>query len=319
MSILQNAVDSIQIGVEDFLSKDERRSVSAIRNIAAGMLLLFKEKLCRLSPDYDKELLIKKDIEPEADTEGNLFFKGKGKKTVDVFQIQERFKSLKIEVDWKRLEEITNLRNDLEHYYAKKSPHGVREVVAKSFLLMRDFVVKELKESPQELFGKDCWEALLETNEVYSTEDAACKASISKIDWKYSSVVDAIDYLRCPECNSALVAAIDVDNTYPDISLSCRTCNNEFCFDEVVEDCVHELLSTSEYRRMKDGGETPFGTCQFCDKKTFIFDENCCVACESPMEYTECDACEEPLTLDDQVNEGKCSYCHYRYEKLMRE
>lgn len=319
MSILQNAIDSIQIGVEDFSSTDERRSVSAIRNIAAGMLLLFKEKLCRLSPDYDNELLIKKDIEPEAGADGGLVFKGRGKKTVDVFQIRERFQSMKVEVDWKRLDEITNLRNELEHYYAKKTPDAVREVVAKSFLLIRDFVVKELKENPQELFGNQCWEALLETNEVYSVEEDACKASIVKVDWKYSAVKDSLEYLRCPACNSALVKAMDEDDAFPDINLLCKSCSEEFCFNDVVEECVQELLSESAYRRVKDGEESPFGTCPSCDKETFVLAEGCCVACESGLDYTNCSACEEPLTLDEQANDGMCSYCHYKYEKLMNE
>lgn len=49
MSLLKNSVESIQVGVEDFDSDDARRSVSAMRNIAAGLLLLFKIKLCMLS------------------------------------------------------------------------------------------------------------------------------------------------------------------------------------------------------------------------------------------------------------------------------
>lgn len=44
MSILQNAIDSIQVGIEDFEDGDERRNVSAVRNISAGTLLLYKEK-----------------------------------------------------------------------------------------------------------------------------------------------------------------------------------------------------------------------------------------------------------------------------------
>lgn len=64
MSLLNNAVDSIQVGVEDFDMGDDRRNSSAIRNIFAGILLLYKEKLCRLSPEHDKELLIKKKIRP---------------------------------------------------------------------------------------------------------------------------------------------------------------------------------------------------------------------------------------------------------------
>jgi hypothetical protein len=49
MSILQNAIDSIQVGVEDYNLEDDRRNASAIRNIFAGILLLYKERLCELS------------------------------------------------------------------------------------------------------------------------------------------------------------------------------------------------------------------------------------------------------------------------------
>lgn len=319
MSILQNAIDSIQIGVEDFGSAGPRRNVSALRNIAAGTLLLFKEKLCRLSPKSDPELLIKKDIEPATDADGSLVFKGKGKKTVDVFQIQERFKSLKVEVDWKRLEEITNLRNELEHYYASKAPDAVREVVAKSFLLIRDFVVTELEENPQELFGDDCWSALLETSEVYAAEEAACQASIAKVSWKYSTVEDSLAHLRCPHCRSALIQAIDEDDVYPDIELQCKSCGSEFSFNDVVEQCIDDLLSGDAHRQMKDGEESPYGTCPNCAKETFIIEEDCCVACESGLDYTSCSACEVKLSLDEQELDGVCSYCKYKFDKLMRE
>lgn len=159
MSLLKNAVESIQVGVEDFNSDDERRSVSAMRNIAAGLLLLFKAKLCELSPASDNELLIKKDLAPSVDESGKLILIGKGRKTVDVAQIRERLNSMNVKVDWKRVEEITGLRNEAEHYYVKVSPDTVREVVAKSFMLIRDFVQNALQQDPQDLLGSDCWQA----------------------------------------------------------------------------------------------------------------------------------------------------------------
>jgi hypothetical protein len=33
MSILQNVIDSIQVGIDDYKNTDDRRSVSAVRNI----------------------------------------------------------------------------------------------------------------------------------------------------------------------------------------------------------------------------------------------------------------------------------------------
>ena len=37
--LLQNAVVSIQLGLEDFASEDERRVISAVRNLYSGVFL----------------------------------------------------------------------------------------------------------------------------------------------------------------------------------------------------------------------------------------------------------------------------------------
>lgn len=74
MSIIKNAIDSIQIGIEDFENDDDRRSVSAVRNVAAGILLLYKEKLCQPSPPDNRELLIKQNIRPIKGASGEIFF-----------------------------------------------------------------------------------------------------------------------------------------------------------------------------------------------------------------------------------------------------
>jgi hypothetical protein len=71
-TILKNAVTSIQIGIEDYHSADERRSLSAVRNLTAGLLLLFKEKLRRLSPAGSDEVLIKKQLRLIIKDDGSL-------------------------------------------------------------------------------------------------------------------------------------------------------------------------------------------------------------------------------------------------------
>jgi hypothetical protein len=83
-TILKNAIASIQLGVEDHKSGDERRSLSAVRNLTAGILLLFKEKLRQLSPAGSDEVLIKERIRPSRDADGSVTFRGEGRKTVDV-------------------------------------------------------------------------------------------------------------------------------------------------------------------------------------------------------------------------------------------
>lgn len=319
MSIIQNAIDSIQIGIEDYEDGDDRRSVSAVRNISAGILLLYKEKLCQLSPNDNKELLIKQNIRPIQNDTGEIIFEGKGHKTVDVQSIKERFKSLKVTVDWNRFDEINKLRNDLEHYFTAESPDAVREIVAKSFLLIRDFITDYLDEDPQELLGDVAWAVLLDVSDVYSAEEKFCLESIGSIDWRYDSVKDALKYLRCTQCHSSLIQALDEGDCYPTINLRCKSCNFDFCFDDVIEQCMDDSLSGEAHIAIKDGGESPYDDCLECDQSTFIHSEGCCVACGYKMEYTNCEMCEEPLGIEDQYNEGKCGYCQHRWEKVMAE
>lgn len=56
-ALITNAIESIQVGVEDFEILDSRRMLSAVRNILVEILLLYKEKLRRLSPSNPLLLL----------------------------------------------------------------------------------------------------------------------------------------------------------------------------------------------------------------------------------------------------------------------
>src|SRR5262245_27857245 len=102
MDLLENAVESIRLGVEDFQSGTHARLISAVRNIHAGILLLYKEALRRMSPEGSNEVLVKAKIVPSLDVDGDVLFVGTGKKTADTQQIRERFDALGIETDWKR-------------------------------------------------------------------------------------------------------------------------------------------------------------------------------------------------------------------------
>jgi len=128
-----------------------------------------------------------------------------------------------------------------------------------------------------------------------------------------------MDYLRCPACNSALVEASSADDSYPTINLKCKSCSNEFQFSEVIEELIEESMAGEAYIAMTDGGEMPYHRCSYCDQETFVSEEARCVACEEGLEFSECTACETTLTPDEQDNDGLCSYCNYKFQKLMRE
>jgi hypothetical protein len=291
MSLLSNAIESIQVGVEDYLMGDSKRYLSAVRNICAGMLLLYKEKLCRLSPLSDKEVLIKKDIRPIDDGAGNITFIGTGKKTVDVQEIKERFSSLKITVDWKKFDELNQLRNNIEHYYTDKSPDAVREVIAKSFILIRDFISDCLDEEPHQLLGDVCWQALLETADVYKAEEEACKQSFEDIEFKHQILREAVEQIRCPSCHSSLIKARDVSEFSIFTALSCGSCGKAFEFGDVMSECLEDCEHLSD----SEEGFAYCSDCEYTGQPSVVpttDDEWFCLSC---------------LTTHDEV--GSCGYC----------
>jgi hypothetical protein len=287
MSLLKNAIDSIQVGVEDYQMEDDRRYLSAVRNICAGILLLYKEKLKRLSPEHDKEVLIKQSILPICDDQGNISFVGDGDKTVDVHTIEKRFKSLKINYEWKRFQDLNKLRNNIEHYYTEKSSSAVREVIVKSFIIIRDFISQYLEEEPFDLLGEECWQTLLETAEVYKAEEKNCRQSWENLGFKSSVLEHIVGNIRCPVCHSNLIKAQDKSNIFP--SLSCSSCSNSFEVNDVVED------NCSSYDDAED--EDSFAHCNDCSSLSSVVKLG---------EKWICFACHK-IHNDNDV--GYCKYC----------
>lgn len=310
-TILKNAVQSIQIGVEDYKSSDPRRVLSATRNITAGVLLLFKEKLRQLSPSDSDEVLIKQRIQPEFDANGGVVFKGDGKKTVDVQQIEERFKSLGIDADWKNFKKIVDIRNNIEHYHTKESTGAIKELVAGSFLIIRDFVLKQLDCEPVELLGVETWSVLLDVAEVYEKELKECQEATEEVDWGSEAMAGMSTHLRCPKCQSALVKPLELDvRSAHAIEFSCSSCGHVAEVADMAEDALAEHFSWEIYMSVKDAEAPPLGPCPECGRETFVRQEDMCAACGESLTYHECVVCGESLGPEDQDSNGLCGY-HY--------
>lgn len=311
MKLLKNAVESIQIGLEDYKNDDPKRILSAVRNISAGILLLFKEKLRQLSPSGSGEALVKSEIQPTLDSTGSMIFAGKGKKTANVYQIRERFQSMKITVDWKKFEKINVLRNNVEHYYTEEKHADIREIISKSFEIIDDFSRNHLNEEPLSLFGRETWRALLEIDGIYRREKAACIESLSLIDWNFQVLKDGYKEICCPQCQSDLITGEGKHFKYTpgkSLPLLCKQCDYEFDFEDVVEQCVHEALSGEAYIAASQGGEYPYDTCPECSLETHIYEEDCCVSCGYGNEEKLCAVCHTPLDLEEAYEGDICSY-----------
>ena len=182
MSLLLNAVDSIETGVEDYLHGSDRRKISAIRNVYAGILLLFKEKLRLISVNADyPEILIYSRIKPKVDNQGNVTFEPRSQKvTVSAEEIKSLFKELNINYDKGTFNKLQELRNQIEHHYSSESPKVIEESLSKAFLLIRTFIREQLAEEPSKLLSESCWQTLIELQHVYDAELHECLDSLKK-------------------------------------------------------------------------------------------------------------------------------------------
>ncbi|MEX2491043.1 MAG: hypothetical protein WD425_04700 [Nitrospirales bacterium] len=317
-TILDNAVQSIQIGIEDYQasSDDQRRVLSAVRNITAGILLLFKEKLRELSPIGSDEVLIFQKILPTLDSKGKLIFQGSGRKTVDVQQIIERFKSLGIIIEDRALKGILDIRNDIEHYCTPETPSRLKELMADSFIILRNFITTQLNEDPIELLGDDTWKVLLDVAAVYNKELEDCKKEFDKINWKEAELSTIAKFLRCSSCKSELIKPHnpEVEDSM-ELYFDCRACGEMSEFENIIESACAKAYEWDNYVAMTDGGESPLTTCFECGLETYLRGEDFCVACTTTRKHEKCSICSADLTPEEQDLGGLCGYHDYIMSK----
>lgn len=316
MSLFNNAVHLIQIGVEDFGSADPRRVLSAVRNIHAGTLLLCKEKLRRLSPDG--EALLKQRLEPVRGANGAMALKGVGKKTVDIQGIKERFRSLGISFDWADLDRVTTIRNDMEHMFYEGGAALAREAVSDAFLAIRAVLATVLEEQPVSVLGAPCWGALLENNRLFQQEHSACRQTLEAIIWKTEGARAAAKEFACLDCGSKLIKQLDPENEEQDEArFMCSACGKEIDTVPLMVAAVAEANSSDAYLAATEGGPPPVGTCPECDEDTYVYWEGGCTLCGFEMpEGASCAFCSDPLTLDDyREGDGLCSYHRWVMQK----
>jgi hypothetical protein len=292
--------------------------VSSTRNIFAGILLLFKHRLCELSPDDSDESLIKQRVLPAFDATGTVNWIGKGKKTVDVQNIKDRFESLGITVEWKRLERINKYRNDIEHYYSTMNNESVQQLISDSFIIIRNFIVDELEEDPRELLGEEYWKILVEVNEVYEKEKQECDSSLENLDYFSNEILYALQAYSCTKCGSGLLESTSDTGQAAEASFKCRSCENELDYENIVNDVITDFFADDVYLSHKDGGDTPVIDCPSCFDGSYLFHEGVCVTCGYSATH-ECSRCGASIPPEEISDDDVCGYCAHMWAKVMAE
>ena len=310
--LLVNARIAIQLGVEDYQALDARRALSAVRNIAAGVLLVFKEKLRAMSPDGTDEVLLKERVNPVLTVNGTLKFVGVGSKTVDVQSIKERFRALHVKADWKRVDALLKARNELEHYHSNAQEHQLRQLIADAFFVLRSFLTEELQLEPVEFLGEPTLRVLLNEATVYGEQLKSCRDKLKAMNWPLPELLNVIESIRCASCGSELVKPeLEVerasDRDANNAKYRCTACGNLEDYEDTVEDATAEAFGAAMHIALAEGGDPPLEQCLECGRFTFHVPSNICLVCLDEPSIKECLVCGETLSREDASLGSLCS------------
>lgn len=325
-ALFNNAIASIRMGVEDYKLKEDARYISAVRNLYAGVLLLAKEALVRAVPNENPELILGVGFKQAPDGNGGIRFKKFGKKTIDFNGLITRAIDFHIPLDKNLLEDLNQIRNDMEHLYSQHPEEKIRAAISKGVVVVAKllrYLGEEpdtlLGEEPYKILGED-WKTMLRIKDVYDEERAAVRKSFKNIYWFTDEISE--EHIVCPNCHSELVQQLNIENTIQsDIKFHCRSCGNDLNYDDVIDCAIDTKFGAGAlHRAVKDGDSIPLHTCPMCSKQTLLEteDENClvCVSCGESLEYrSECLYCNNLMSVDEFLESdpiGVCGYCEYK-------
>lgn len=308
MNLLKNAIEAIQVGVEDYKIGRRPRLLASVRNVYAGLLLMYKEALRRLSPQGSNEVLIKAQVQFRKDPSGKIVGVGKGKKTVDVRQIKERFEDLGVNTDWRKFGSIQKVRNDVEHYYTEVNAVALSGVIANAFVLLKEFIETELHEDPALLLGTATWDEMLRTAEVYEAERRKCEVAMSSIDWGSQVLCDSVVSLCCRACGSELLMATPLQSAHKEVSLKCRACGIDEASQQFIPRAIAEGFSWEKYLSMTDGNVVPCVSCPECSLDAYVITEKCCAYCGAQASHA-CWRCGSEIPPEEIDSSPICGLC----------
>jgi predicted RNA-binding Zn-ribbon protein involved in translation (DUF1610 family) len=306
-TLFDNAIQSIQLGIEDYEHNDPKRALSAVRNFYAGTLLLAKEVLVRAAPKAAVKDVLGTKFVPVPDGNGGVTFEANNR-TVDFNELGQRFADFGLNIDRSKLADLNSIRNDMEHYYSSASSQKVREAIARAFPVVVD-LFNLLKEQPNEHLG-DSWTVMLGAKELYDRELKQCTETFDGVDWKSESLSQAAR--PCPKCGSHLVYRLDQTRTESGFAdAQRRQCGEKIDAITLMETALEAHFEYESHFAVKDGGEDPLSRCPECTTKTYVIweEENQCTNCFLSLE--DCDRCGEPLTPNNVSDDSSslCGYC----------
>ena len=294
--IYDNAIHSIQLGIEDFQSNDDRRPVSALRNFYAGVLLLGKACLIQQAPKADPMELIAARFEPVPGDDGDVDHTPMGYVTVDLEQLKRRFKKFKLAWPSGDIQRLQKLRNDFEHFHSAAPTETIRQAIASCFPLVQGFF-QILGKDPATELGS-AWEAMLAEKEFYRKQKKQCESTFQRLPW--AALLTNTDGLSCDECQSSLIYQVKEDNDDPTcIEGKCLGCAVDYSAEDTIRLILDAEYGADDYVAIKDGGDRIIHDCPECAEEAYVVSEDIdrCFYCNFAVSG-ECGRCMTTLTVN---------------------
>jgi hypothetical protein len=298
--IIENGLNSIRLGLEDFeqAPRDAARLTSAVRNIYAGILILAKGKLYELSPPDSPGLLIRV-LRPQL-VNHTFELVPQERRTIGYDDVKSRFTHFRLTLDWKKIERIRAVRNDLEHFYHRGAESTVQEAVADAATVIRS-LLDLLQLDPVGSLGQPSWEILLRNRELFEGELQTCRASFAAVRWTNEAARAASEHFSCKTCASPLIRQADAANErQAEITTICVACGDQSTMPAAMVQAVVHQYYRDLYEAHTQGGELAVVVCPECEQNAVVVDLGECAACgyELGPETEWCETCRNPLHRD---------------------
>lgn len=186
--LLKNAIDSIQVGFEDYFQCqiDERRIISSIRNLHAGILLFLKWLIKKNTPGPDNTALIMKAHKLQIEG-AKITAQSKGKKTIGKDEIFDRLEIVSITIEKNQkilLNKIGEIRNDIEHHFSNHPKQELENSILDAFWLIKDLKENHYPISNLDFFGQQSYDQLIALEKNFIKQKYQCLTKWSQLNLK---------------------------------------------------------------------------------------------------------------------------------------
>ena len=292
MGLLENGLDDLAFAVSQSLpTATPTQCKHAVKSLASGVALVFKEKLRRLDPSLlfeDRAAANAGDL-ATGDFISVGLDKARQRLATEGITLPNRAAS--------RLRGLQNRRNRIEHYALIDTRDAIDASTASVLSVAVDFIEDHLGVatlSEREL-------ALLQgIRDRLSELDAFVKTRRQDISAPLVNAQKSSLVVTCPLClQDTLVLELEGPN--------CLFCRHSGTAVKVASEYVTVVMGCCYHLVLKDGGEWPLRNCPACDVETLVLDNGpdrpgtLCFSCSSVVDVDFCLKCGEPVLASEEL------------------